>query len=677
VTDAPVPRPEHANSINADVSGRVIQARDITIQYGPRRLSAFNPRFLATKLTGMSVPDGVEMLADADNPTAAAILTDLLSMDEHKAVALLTHVSRAMAENVIKAMVAAPDWLTDLPAAVEAIQATERRNRKELGAAVDSIERAEIPDTGRTGFHSGFEYGHIYWMRPAGAWHTTGRIGGYHAENFTRLGFPLGPPDSKELRIGLVECCSQPFESGTVYDVRGLGTWTVGGSIAECYDKAGGPTGPLGAPISEQVTIESATGTATVRQDFTGGAIFDTGFGSIPVTSAILAYWQECGQDDEIGPPMEPKFRVSSPHGTSGVGQHFERLVTIYSSAKGSFAVSGYVKRLHDELDAVRGWLGFPIAPRTAPGPGRSVQAFEGGGIFYGHEHGPVAVSSAVAKLFNLPDVDMDAVRKLGMPIAPEKSIVPNSGERMQYFQLGVAIVRDGEARAWSGAPSSPPDVVPVVGLPRHGSLAAVSHRDGYQDLFVVTTDHRLMHRRNLLLPPFGEGRSMWCPWRSMDAPAPVHAVTCTSARDGALTVFAMTADGGLMCRPYPDESGHWADWQVLATPGNLAYLAGTCADDDESLVVLTRGGDPAIRRFNGDWLSWNDTPGITFMTWAQALLNRFELSWPTAGWPGGKCVSIAVREPNGDSPIFVARADGSVYALGLSGTSRWQLVSS
>jgi hypothetical protein len=152
VTDAPTPPPEHANSINADVSGPVIQARDITVNSGSKRLSVYNPRFLANKLTGMSLDAGVEMLADADDATAAAILTDLLPMDENKALELLTHMSRTRAEAAIKAMAAPSDWLTDLPAAVEAIQAHERANRHALGTAGDVIKRVEIPDAGRTGF---------------------------------------------------------------------------------------------------------------------------------------------------------------------------------------------------------------------------------------------------------------------------------------------------------------------------------------------------------------------------------------------------------------------------------------------------------------------------------------------------------------------------------------------
>jgi hypothetical protein len=203
------------------------------------------------------------------------------------------------------------------------------------------------------------------------------------------------------------------------------------------------------------------------------------------------------------------------------------------------------------------------------------------------------------------------------------------------------------------------------------------------------------MHRRNILRPPFHAGRSDWSPWRAMDASVPVHAVTCTTTRDGVLTVYAMTADGGLIRRSYPDESGHWADWQVLATPGHITALAGSRAGESDSLAVVTRGGTMAIRPFARDWLPCGNPAGIASVAWADIreaqpelyglttdgrVFNRMRTpgqQWVEIAGPGGKCVSIAIGyAAAGLVRMVVARDDGSAH-IRATGWSDWVLAPS
>lgn len=157
---------------------------------------------------------------------------------------------------------------------------------------------------------------------------------------------------------------------------------------------------------------------------------------------------------------------------------------------------------------------------------------------------------------------------------------------------------------------SYPADPSPVV-RGQNGALAAVSHRDGHQELFVVDRDGRLTHRWNDLDQPYGPtARSQWSRWQSMDEPERVRRVASSNLHPGHLEVFLMTGDGGLVHRWFNGDPGQWSRWLILATPGHVAAVAAVAPQDGyQDLFVAVTDGRVFTRHYpdgeHDDWSRW------------------------------------------------------------------------
>jgi serine/threonine-protein kinase len=171
------------------------------------------------------------------------------------------------------------------------------------------------------------------------------------------------------------------------------------------------------------------------------------GGGACAIMGVIAEYHTASGgTGGEFGFPLSEQMpMVESPFGTKGAGQAFERGF-IYSSARGTYGVSGAIFNKYYSLSASGGWLGFPTAEVASEGEEWGTgQSFEGGTVWVvrGH-HEPVAVPAATMELLT-----RDAMRALGPPVSDEASVGSGDTERIQFFRDGVVSLRDGRREVW------------------------------------------------------------------------------------------------------------------------------------------------------------------------------------------------------------------------------------
>jgi hypothetical protein len=243
---------------------------------------------------------------------------------------------------------------------------------------------------------------------------------------------------------------------------------------------------------------------------------------------------------------------------------------------------------------------------------------------------------------------------------------------------------------------SSHPDDPGPVARGQNGTLAAVSHHDGHQELFVVGRDGRLTHRWNDLDQPYGPtAQSLWSRWSPMGEPERVRRVACSNLYPGHLEVFLMTGDGGLVHRWFNGDPGQWSRWLILATPGHVAAVAAVAPRDGyQDLFVADTDGRVFTRHYpdgeHDDWSRWEEfSPATKIKALAAGGLNRerghrevFAVTrggrvlhrWnhlddgsPWSEWAQmsvpGKVAAIAHGSHQPESQdLFIALNDGSVF---------------
>ena len=235
----------------------------------------------------------------------------------------------------------------------------------------------------------------------------------------------------------------------------------------------------MGLPVDDAVQVGPSQrthgpGTSGWRQRFESGTVYSSDkTGAVRVPRRWAAYLESRG--DVAGPtgfPVSPALDAApSPYGTTGHFQRFEGPwdypedivsgwsdqensagATIYhSDPHGAHAVERGNGVLYEQLNGTASWLGFPVSDEiSADAPAddqeRTIQRFEGGAIFYTRSFGPVPVKREVLdyvaeKLY--PD------EPLGFPIREAEPIGSGNGNYIQFFEHGVATVRDNIIQAW------------------------------------------------------------------------------------------------------------------------------------------------------------------------------------------------------------------------------------
>ncbi|SDH30943.1 hypothetical protein SAMN05216553_1196 [Lentzea fradiae] len=139
-------------------------------------------------------------------------------------------------------------------------------------------------------------------------------------------------------------------------------------------------------------------------------------------------------------------------------------------------------------------------------------------------------------------------------------------------------------------------DFPSVSGMARRSTIAAGAVRDGHPVLFAIDRHGRLVRRWD---------DSGWWP---MDEPEPLHRVASSSLGPGHLEVFGVTGGQGLVHRWYEGEPGRWQPWRVMATPDQVSWIAGgSPRDGEQNLFAVTVEGGIFSRCFpDGELRQWS-----------------------------------------------------------------------
>ncbi len=165
----------------------------------------------------------------------------------------------------------------------------------------------------------------------------------------------------------------QTFQIGTIY-AGPAGPFGVVGIMRAEYSRQGSYNGVLGWPTAGETCANGVC-----EQRFQGGTIYVSGSVARTVRSAYDDVYRSLGgPTGSLGLPTSGYIAVSNVNG-SGSGQQFAR-GTIYSSAAGTFAVTGGVRAAYWAAGSNGGRYGWPSGAATCTS-GTCTQAFQGGVI--------------------------------------------------------------------------------------------------------------------------------------------------------------------------------------------------------------------------------------------------------------------------------------------------------
>jgi uncharacterized protein with LGFP repeats len=490
-----------------------VAGRDIVHQYPNRAsdetaLEVLSANGGAKRLAALSEADETleragRLLTGVPPSVAIPALKVLMGRDEDLVIALLASINEVKAKILVSAMGSDGAGLEKLPDATEAITQCEITSGKVLGMRTGRFMRATSA-RGTEGFLQTYANGAIHWSPRFGAHATTGAIAKCHQDaggSGGRLGFPAAAAVQQEHpRTGTV-CSWQLFEGpsdynpevcaylgvqcgATVVSSRKRGTHATWGAIGELSELGWRDRAWLGLPVDDAVPVGPSwrmdgAGTSGWRQRFESGTVYASDkTGAIRVPRRWADYLEGRGDVAGLtGFPVSPVLEAAmSPYGTTGSFQRFEGPwdypedtvgrwsdqerpggATIYHSQNhGAHTVAQGNGVLYEHLDGTASWLGFPTSDEndvstSAHDPGRTIQRFEGGAIFYTRTYASVPVKREVLDYLAEQQYSDDA----GFPIREAEPLASGNGDYIQFFEHGVVTVRDKIIQAWFSPPTN------------------------------------------------------------------------------------------------------------------------------------------------------------------------------------------------------------------------------
>jgi len=228
-----------------------------------------------------------------------------------------------------------------------------------------------------------FENGTIFYSAVRGGRTVSGEFNALYANGDSGLGAPLA---NQVTLVGVRgdSGTGQTFANGTIY--RGSpGAFVVLRPIRDVYGSAGSYQGRLGWPTKARV----CDGT-DCYQEFQGGVIFTDGSSAWLVEGAFLDAYRAGGGWDVLGGARSGVVAVTTAANGNGSGQIFAQ-GTVYSSAAGTFAVSGNTRAEYMAAGGNGGAPGWPTGARTCDA-GECVQTFQRAIIYESEVRGARAV---------------------------------------------------------------------------------------------------------------------------------------------------------------------------------------------------------------------------------------------------------------------------------------------
>ncbi|KAA0024645.1 alpha/beta hydrolase-fold protein [Antrihabitans cavernicola] len=227
---------------------------------------------------------------------------------------------------------------------------------------------------------------------------------------------------------------AQDFRFGQVFS-SGTEAHPVGGAISGAYQQNGGPGGPLGLPVSDELGAPDGRGRF---QKFQNGFIYFTPqTGAHAVRGNILAEWAKQGYErGPLGYPVADEIKTPNK---DGAVQGFE-IGAMYSSGAGTNAVQGLIMAKYGQMGFEDSWLGFPKTSEVGVKDFGKFNQFEGGNIYWSPLSGAWAIRNG--PMFDAWKSVGYENGRLGFPTGDE---FPIPGGVQQNFQLGYITVKDGK----------------------------------------------------------------------------------------------------------------------------------------------------------------------------------------------------------------------------------------
>ncbi|SDC05991.1 Uncharacterized conserved protein, contains LGFP repeats [Geodermatophilus telluris] len=260
-----------------------------------------------------------------------------------------------------------------------------------------------------------FQSGGIWWTTAGGAHPVRGGIGSAWEATGGPTG-PLGAPVGDETAAGAG--ASQRFANGAIHWSATTGSQVVRGEIAQAYDAAGGPAGPLGFPVAAEAT----SGAVRAQRFQSGGIWWTTAGGAHPVRGAIGAAWEAGGgPTGPLGAPVGDETAVGA-----GASQRFANGTVYWSATTGSQPVRGDVGQAYLAAGGPAGPLGFPTGAEAPAGTGRG-QRFQSGGVWWTSAGGAHVVRGAIGAHW---EATGGMTGPLGAPLGDEGPAATGAAQR-------------------------------------------------------------------------------------------------------------------------------------------------------------------------------------------------------------------------------------------------------
>lgn len=194
------------------------------------------------------------------------------------------------------------------------------------------------------------------WLDVATPLEARSSTAGSLAQAVERSGYPSRYDQSEATARKFINEAAQPY-----------------GAIATLWNQLGGATGSLGGPMTAETTYNN---TSARYVQFSNGIAFTSTRGTFAIWGDNYRYWVSTGGYTKYGLPiMQPKRTATSPTGTTGVTQGFDRGWMYWSAKTKSHAVMPAMQPTFMRYGA-EGSVGFPVAD-TVTSSSATSQTFE------------------------------------------------------------------------------------------------------------------------------------------------------------------------------------------------------------------------------------------------------------------------------------------------------------
>jgi uncharacterized protein with LGFP repeats len=214
---------------------------------------------------------------------------------------------------------------------------------------------------------------------PAGTYEVKGAI----LAEYRAVGGPSGPlgfPLTNELTTPVrTEGRFSVFQYGSIYWTPRTGAHEVRGAIRNTWGALGWENSALGFPVTRELGTPDGRGRFNY---FEGGSVYWTpATGAREVRGAILAQWASQGWERSfLGYPLTDELGTPNRYGRFNL---FQAGSIYWSPATGAHSIGGAIRERWGSLGWENSFLGFPTTNEYSTSRGGRGQDFECGSIYW------------------------------------------------------------------------------------------------------------------------------------------------------------------------------------------------------------------------------------------------------------------------------------------------------